>query len=227
MALASAIIGGATALGSAIYGAVKSSKANKKAQQLIQQQRDDNKRWYDVKMAQDYTQRSDVQAAIKRQRELLQEQYENARKSKVVAGGTDESVALQQQAANRALSDTATDIAAQAANYKDSVEQQYRAQDAALNQQQIQNYQQQAASTAQAASQAVNAGVNLVGQGIHEMGALSTADIASPSDPTMAELIAAKRATMLNAPAALQAEMKSNLGTTVNIGTDIPKPRQI
>ena len=167
-------VGGTLALGSAIYGAVASSKANKEARKLIQQQRDDNRAWYDTKMAQDYTQRADVQAAIKKQRELLNEQYSRARRTNVVAGGTDESLALQQQAANNSLSQTMTDIAANAANYKDNVENQYRAQDAALNQQQVQTYQQQAAQAAQAASQAVNAGVNMMGQGLSQIDKLKT-----------------------------------------------------
>ena len=159
-------IGGAAALGSAIYGAIKSSQANNNARRLVQQQRDDNKEWYNIKRSQDYTQRADVQAAIKRQRELLDEQLKRARAANVVAGGTDESLALQQEAANRAVAQTMTDIAANGAAYKDNVENQYRAQDAALNQQQVQSYQQQAAQTAQAASQAVNAGVNVLGQGV-------------------------------------------------------------
>lgn len=161
-----AAIGGVAALGSAIYGGIKSAKANNKARDLIQQQRRDNRDWYTLRMSQDYTQRADVQAAIKRQRELLNEQYQRARATNVVAGGTDEALALQQQAANKAVSDTMTDVAAQAANYKDNVEQQYRAQDAALNQQQAQSYQQQAAQTAQAASQGVNAGIGLMGNAI-------------------------------------------------------------
>lgn len=159
-------VGGVAALGSAIYGAITSSKANKEARKLIQQQRDDNKAWYNIKMAQDYTQRADVQAAIKKQREFLNEQYDRARRTNVVAGGTDEALALQQQAANNSLSQTMTDVAANAANYKDNVENQYRAQDATLNQQQVQTYQQQAAQASQAASQAVNAGINVMGQGL-------------------------------------------------------------
>lgn len=166
MPILSSIIGGIGALGSAIYGAVASSKANNRARQLIQQQRDDNKRWYETKMNQDYTLRTDVQNAINRQRELLDEQYKRAKATNVVSGGSEESVALQKEAANKSLADTTADIAAAGANYKDSVEQQYRAQDAALNQQQVQSYQQQAAQTAAAASQAVNAGLGLVGQGL-------------------------------------------------------------
>lgn len=164
--LISSIIGGATALGGAIWGSAKSAKYNRKARRLIQNQRDENRRWNDIKQAEDYTQRADVQAAIKRQRELLDEQYQRSKAANTVAGGTDESLAMQKEAANSSLAQTATDIASQANAYKDSADQQYRAQDAALNQQQAQSYQQQAQQTAQAASQVVNAGMNLVGNGL-------------------------------------------------------------
>ena len=157
-------VGLTAALGGAIYGAVKSGKYNRKAEALIQQQRDDNEAWYKTKMKQDYTMRSDVQAAINRQREILNDQYKRARATNVVAGGTDEQLALQKEAANRSLAQTVTDVAANAADYKDSVEQQYRQQDAALNQQQVQGYQQIAAQTAQAASQVVNKGLQQFGQ---------------------------------------------------------------
>lgn len=162
--IAQGAFGTLAALGGAIYGGIKSGKYNRKAEKLIQDQRDENKRWYEVKQAEDYTQRSDVQAAIKRQRELLDEQYKKAKAANVVAGGTDEALALQKQAANKALSQTTTDIASQASAYKEGVENQYRQQDAALNQQQAQGYQQLAAATAQAASQTVNKGLGLVGQ---------------------------------------------------------------
>ena len=157
-------VAAALALGNAIYGGIKSSQANNKARKLLQQQREDNKKWYDTEMAKDYTLRTDTQAAINRQRELLEEQYKQARARQAVSGGSDESVALAKEAANRSLSDTMTDIAANASARKDAVEQQYLAQDAALNQQQAQSYQQQAAQIAQAAGQAVNAGISLTGQ---------------------------------------------------------------
>lgn len=147
------ILDAATQVGSAIYGAIKSSQANKRAEAMIQNQRDENKRWYDQKMAEDYMQRSDVQNVLRKQRELLNEQYQRARATNIVAGGTDESLALQQQAANEAMGDTMANIAANASNYKDSVEEQYRAQDAALNQQQIGVEQAKAQSIAQAAGQ--------------------------------------------------------------------------
>lgn len=175
------ILSGVAALGSAIYGAVKSSKANNKARQLIQDQRSSNKAWYDTRMGQDYTMRSDVQAAINRQRELLDEQYNRARATNAVAGGTDASLALQREAANRATAQTMSDVAASASAYKDNIEQQYRAQDAALNQQQAQSYQQQAAQTAAAASQVVNAGLTGVAQGLAAKGLKSPTPTPSPT----------------------------------------------
>lgn len=146
-------LGAAVKVGSSIYGAIKSSQANKKAMQMLQNQRDENQRWYDQKMAEDYMQRSEVQNNLRKQRDLLKDQYQKARATNIVAGGTDESLALQQQAANETMGETMANIAANASAYKDSVENQYRAQDAALNQQQIGVEQAKAQSIAQAAGQ--------------------------------------------------------------------------
>ena len=157
---------GVLSLGAAIYGGIKSSQQAKKARQLIQQQRDDNRKWYESRASQDYTMRSDAQAALSKQRELLQEQYANARNTNIVAGGSEESLAAQKKAANQSLAQTTADIAADAAKYKDAIENQYIANDNALNQQQSADNMQQSSNTAQAASQAVNAGLNFMGNNI-------------------------------------------------------------
>lgn len=166
--LATSIIGGAVALGSAIGGAVASSVENKKARQLIQDQRDENERWYNINMSRDYTQRSDVQNILNRQKELLDEQTKRQQGLNAVAGmqGGLEAVAAQKQANANSIASSTADIAANASDWKDQVEAQYRQQDAALNQQQAQLHQQQGQQIASAASQAVNAGVNLAGTGI-------------------------------------------------------------
>lgn len=147
------IIGAAAQIGSSIYGAIKSSQANKRAEKLLQNQRDENQKWYDQKMAEDYTQRTEVQNVLRKQRELLQDQYQKARASNVVAGGTDESLALQKAAANDAMGETMANIASQASDYKDSIEEQYRAKNEALNQQEIANEQNRAQAIANAAGQ--------------------------------------------------------------------------
>lgn len=148
-----AIIGAAAQVGSSIYGAVKSSQANKKAQALIQNQRDENERWYNMRMAQDYTQRADVQNVLRKQRELFNEQYQKARSASVVAGGTEEAAAVQMAEANKAMGDTMAEIAAQSSDYKEGIEEQYRAKDDALNQQQVAVEQAKAQNIAAAAGQ--------------------------------------------------------------------------
>ena len=147
------IIGAAAQVGSSIYGAIKSSQAAKRAEQLISNQRDDNRKWYEEKMAEDYTRRADVQNLLRKQKELFNDQYKNARATNVVAGGTDESLALQKAAANEAVGETMADVAAQATDYKEAVEQQYREKDEALNQQQIAVEQNKAQQIANAAGQ--------------------------------------------------------------------------
>lgn len=148
-----AIIGAAAQVGSSIYGAIKSSQANKRAEQLLTNQRDENQKWYETRMAQDYTRRADVQNVLRKQRELFNEQYQKARGASIVAGGTDESLALQQAQANKTMGDTMGDIAAQAENYKEAVEQQYRETDAQLDQKEIALEQQKAQNIADAAAQ--------------------------------------------------------------------------
>ena len=148
-----AIIGAAAQIGSSIYGAIKSSKANKRAEQLLKNQRDENQKWYETRMAEDYTKRADVQNVLRKQRELFEEQYQRAKAGNVVAGGTDEALALQKAAANEAMGETMADIAAQASDYKEGIEEQYRTQDAALNQQQIGMEQAKAQNIAAAAGQ--------------------------------------------------------------------------
>ena len=168
--LVSTLIGAAGALGSAIYGGIKSAKANNQARRLLQEQRTENKRWYDTKMNQDYTQRTDVQRAITKQRELLDEQLKRANARSVVGGASDEAAALEKDAANKSVADATAQIAAAGAEDKDRVEKEYRAQDQALNQQQAQSYADQAAQTAAAAGQAVNAGLGMIGTGTETVG---------------------------------------------------------
>ena len=153
----------AGSLASAIYGAVASAKQNKERDRLINEQREDNRAWWNIRYNQDYTQRADSQAALNRQRELLQEYAKNTEATNAVAGGTDEAVAVQKAAANKSLAETTSNIAQNAEKYKANVEASGRAQDAALNQQQANIKAQQAQATAQAAAQAVNAGINLAG----------------------------------------------------------------
>ena len=159
-------LGALTNLGSTIYGQYKSKEYNDKAQAELDKRRKENKQWYNQKMNEDYMMRSDVQNVLRKQREVLQEQYQRARATNIVAGGTDEALALQQQAANKTMGDTMANIAANASTYKDAIENQYRTQENALSAQQQQIYNNQATQVANAASQASQMGSNLLSTGL-------------------------------------------------------------
>lgn len=162
----STALGGALQLGSSIYGQVQSNRLNKQAQAELEARKKENQQWYNQKMNEDYMMRSDVQNVLRKQRELLNEQYQRARATNIVAGGTDESLALQQQAANKTMGDTMADIAANASTYKDNIENQYRAQQDSLSQQQQQIYTNQANAVASAAGQAMKAGATMTAAGL-------------------------------------------------------------
>ena len=163
-----AALGAAIQVGSSIYGAVKSSQAAKQAESRLKNMRDDNRKWYEERMMSDYTQRADMQNILRKQRDLLGEQYQRAWATNIVAGGTDESLALQQQAANDAMGETMANIAGQSAAYKDSIEEQYKAKDDALAQQQIANDQSKAQAIAAAAGQIGSAVSGLVQGGMNK-----------------------------------------------------------
>ena len=209
------IIGAAAALGSAIASAASSASQNNKARQLIAQQKADNKNWYNARMSEDYTMRPDALAVIDKARTLLGERYANAAATNAVAGGSDASLAMQKASANDALAQTMSDIAASSAARKDAVEQAYRSQDAALTQQQAQSYANQAQATAAAGAQAVNAGLNLMGN-----------DIASRAADTVANNNAGIQATAANPNAApVGHEVTHATGTDgyATTGNKIPK----
>lgn len=170
-----AIVGAAAQVGSSIYGAIKSSQASKRAMDLLKARKEENRKWYEEKMAEDYMQRPDVQNALRKHKDLLGEQLKRSRATNIVAGGTDESLALGQQAAMESLGETTANIAAQSADYKEAVENQYRTTDAALDQQEMGIHQQQAQSIANAAGQVGKAVGGLVTGGMDATNATKAA----------------------------------------------------
>lgn len=130
-AIAGAVVQGAAAG----LGAWQSAKSMKDLRDRIQSEKKENKKWYEARMAEDYIQRADVQNALRLHKDLLGETLKRSRATNVVAGGTDESLALQQQAALDSLGETTATIAGQAVAHDEEVEREYRQTDAALDQQ--------------------------------------------------------------------------------------------
>lgn len=126
------LIGAGLKIGGAVYGGIKASQAMKKMQRQIQQQKQENTNWYNRRYNEDATQRADAVRALQKVEDSIKNRNRAAAGTQAVMGGTEESVAAAKAANNEALSQTASNIAAQADARKDAIEQQYRQEDSRL-----------------------------------------------------------------------------------------------
>lgn len=145
------LIGSAVGAAGSIYGGISASKALNKVKKNIEAQRQKNQDWYDQRYNEDSTQRADAQKLLTQTQEMIKAQNQQAAGNAAVMGGTEESVAAAKAANNKAITDTMSNINAQADARKDKIEQTYQQNDANF-QQQLNDIEQQ---KAQAISQAV------------------------------------------------------------------------
>lgn len=155
------IIGGAMKIGGAVAGGVMGAKSARKQARMIAEEKSKNQAWFDRRYNEDSTQRADAQAAITRMRDVMKERTSAG--VAAVMGGTEESVAAEKEAQNKALAETTSNIVVNGEARKDSIEAQYQSRDAQLGQMQLDAERQKAASMAGAIS-----GVAGVGGGIAE-----------------------------------------------------------
>lgn len=109
-------------LASGIFGGIKSAKAAREQQRLINEQESKNNAWYNRNYYQNYMESAEAQAAMKRVENTLKKQNQEARATAAVMGSTPEAAAAQQQANNEILDNTATGLAAQATQRKTQVD---------------------------------------------------------------------------------------------------------
>ena len=126
---------------SGITGAVKSAKAARQQQQLIDEQNRKNDIWFNNEYYKDYMDRSDAQAAMERVRQTMQRQNQRIEQQAAVTGATPESVIAQKEANAGVITDAAAAIQANASNRQDKVLDAYRAKQDSLAGQQQQQYQ--------------------------------------------------------------------------------------
>ena len=117
-----AILGAVGGLASGIFGGIKSAKAAREQQRLINEQESKKNAWYNRNYYQNYMESAEAQAAMKRVENTLKKQNQEARATAAVMGSTPEAAAAQQQANNEILDNTATGLAAQATQRKMQVD---------------------------------------------------------------------------------------------------------
>lgn len=121
-----AVIGAAASIAGSLIGGNSAAKAEQRRRRAIQKQMDENKAWYDKNYNEDFTQRADAQAILQRTEENIRERNKAARARQAVLGGTEESVAADKEANNKALADATQSIAVAAQQRKDQIEATYQ-----------------------------------------------------------------------------------------------------
>lgn len=161
MGLFGSIAGGALGAAASIFGGISASKAMRRVKENLQAQKEANQNWYDRRYNEDATQRADAQRILTQTEESIRNRNRQTAGAQAVMGGTDESTAAAKAANAQALADATSQIAVNAENRKDQIEQTYQQRDSQINEA-LNNLE---INKAQAISQAVQ-GVAKAGAGI-------------------------------------------------------------
>lgn len=129
------LIGAAIGAAGSIFGGISASKAMRKMKANVEAQKKANQDWFDRRYNEDATQRADAQRILTMTEESIKNRNKAAAGAQAVMGGTEESVAAAKAANNKALSDATSQIAVNAEQRKDSIEQQYQQRDTDLTNQ--------------------------------------------------------------------------------------------
>ena len=133
MGLIGSIAGGALGAAGSIFGGISASKAMRRVKKNLQAQKEANQNWYDRRYNEDATQRADAQRILTQTEESIRNRNRQAAGAQAVMGGTDESTAAAKAANAQALADATSQIAVNAENRKDQIEQTYQQRDSQIN----------------------------------------------------------------------------------------------
>lgn len=159
-----AIIGGAMKAAGSIAGGIAARKAAREQNRRLDELQNQNQNWYDRRYNEDATQRADAQRLITMTEESIKNRNRQAASTAAVMGGTTESVAAAKAANNAALTDTISQIAADAADRKDAIEQQYMTNNANVVAQQNALSAKKAENITNAIQGVSNAAADIAGQ---------------------------------------------------------------
>lgn len=126
------LVGSAMKVAGAIGGGIAARKAAKEQTDRLDNLQQQNQAWYDRRYNEDATQRADAQRLITMTEEAIKNRNRQAAGAAAVMGGTTESLAAQKAVNNAALTDTISQIAADAADRKDIIEGQYLAKNQSI-----------------------------------------------------------------------------------------------
>lgn len=181
VATAAALGLGTLSAGTSVAGGLLSRNAAKKAARQVRYRKNAEKAWYDKEYNTDYIDTKAGQNLMRRAQEVQDKYVKRAEGAAAVGGGTDASVALAKENANKAVSDTIANVAAQDTARKQRVADQHLANNNIISAQSQQVEQSKADATAGAAQGASNAAASaaiLVGSQPNKANAVSDSKLA-------------------------------------------------
>ena len=122
-----------------VYGAIQGNINRKKAEELYDKQFEEAKEYRDRELASDYLQRADSQALLRQVEQNNKEYLDALENDAIRSGATDEAKVAAAQKAQRAYADVASNLVAQGAQRKDSIEANWQAQKAQRDNMRIAN----------------------------------------------------------------------------------------
>lgn len=158
-----AIISGAAGVGSMVTNAIAGSKAAKRAEKRIAQEKEDNENWYNRRYNEDATQRADAQRIITQTNDAIKKRNMASQGTQAVMGGTDASTAATQQANANGMANAVSAIAAQGDARKDKIEDQYLANKRNIENQQNSIDENKAANIANIAQTGLSTAASIAG----------------------------------------------------------------
>ena len=159
---------GLGAAGSAANFISQAKEARKRRRALDERERE-NEAWYKRKYNEVGTESASAQRALTAMRDAQQQRMNRASGAAAVSGASSESVAAEKAAANKAIGDTVSAIAARDDSRKERVDDEYRRERRAIDNARDNISLQKQQNTAAATSQALNTAGNIVALG-GEMG---------------------------------------------------------
>ena len=159
---------GLGAAGSAVDFISQAKEARKRRRALDERERE-NEAWYRRKYNELGTESASAQRALTAMRDAQRERMNRASGAAAVSGASSESVAAEKAAANKAIGDTVSAIAARDDARKERVDDEYRRERRAIENARDNISLQKQQNTAAATSQALNTAGNIIALG-GEMG---------------------------------------------------------
>lgn len=126
------LIGAGLGVASKIFGGISAAKARRKQERMLAQQEQENQAWYDRKYNEDPTKRADTVRLLTQMQEQIKNRNKAAKGRQAVMGGTEDSTTAVNEANNKTLADTTSQIVAANEARKDDIESQYQARKDAI-----------------------------------------------------------------------------------------------